>query len=116
MHPATWGNTDATPVVDLNNNGWGTNLAPSPAPTQESYHHYSDGSKDTPYGKYGKNSYHKGQKGQKGPGSKSRNSSHSQGKRGRDTYEDDKREREVKQKRLGTLMVRPLLKIGPSLC
>jgi hypothetical protein len=27
-----------------------------------------------------------------------RNSSHSQGKRGRDTYEDDKREREVKQK------------------
>ncbi len=55
---------------------------------------------DTPYGKHGKNSYYKGHKGkgQKGPGSTSRNSSHSQGKRGRDTYEDGKREREVKQK------------------
>jgi hypothetical protein len=96
----TWGNSNAPPVVDLHNNGWGANLAPSPAPTQDSYHKYSDESMDTPYGKYGKNSNYKGHKGkgQKGPGSKSRNSSHSQGKRGRDTYEDDKREREVKQK------------------
>ncbi len=55
---------------------------------------------DTPHGKYGKNSSHKGYKGKgrKGSGSKSRNSYHFQGKRGRDTYEDDKREREVKQK------------------
>jgi hypothetical protein len=96
----TWGNSNAPPIVDLNNNGWGTNPAPSPALTQESYHQYSDESMDTPHGKYGKNSYHKGYKGkgQKGSGSKSRNSSHSQGKRGRDTYEEDKREREVKQK------------------
>jgi hypothetical protein len=96
----TWGNSNAPPAVDLHNNGWGTNPAPSPAPTQESYHQYSDESMDTPYGKYGKNSYYKGHKGkgQKGSGSKSRHSSHSQGKRGRDTYEDDKREREVKQK------------------
>ncbi len=96
----TWGNSNAPPVVDLNNNGWGTNPAPSPAPTQESYHQYSDESMDTPHGKYGKNSYYKGYKGKghKGSGSKTRHSSHSHGKRGRDTYEDDKREREVKQK------------------
>ncbi len=95
-----WGNSNAPPVVDLHNNGWGTNPAPSPAPTQESYHQYSDESMDTPYGKYGKNSYYKGHKGkgQKGSGSESRHSSHSNGKRGHDTYEDDKREREVKQK------------------
>ncbi len=96
-----WGHSNAPPVVDLHNNGWGTNPAPfSPAPTQESYHQYSDESMDTPHGKYGKNSYHKGYKGKghKGSGSKSRNSSHSQGERGRDTYEDDRREREVKQK------------------
>jgi hypothetical protein len=37
-----WGNATAPPVVDLHNNGWGTNPAPSPAPTQESYHQYSD--------------------------------------------------------------------------
>jgi hypothetical protein len=51
------------------------------------------------YGKYGKSSYHKGFKGKghKGSGSKTRHASHSQGKRGRDSYEDDKREREVKQ-------------------
>ncbi len=94
----TWGNTTAPPVVDMNNNGWGTNPAPSPAPTQENYHQYSDESMDTPHGKYGKNSYRKGYKGKgrKGSGNKSHNSSHSQGKRGRDTYEEDKREREVK--------------------
>ena len=44
----TWGN-NAPPVVDLYNNGWGTNLAPSPAPTQESYHQYSDESMDPPH-------------------------------------------------------------------
>ena len=88
-----WGNSNVPPAVDLHNNGWGTNPAPSPAPTQESYHKYSDESMDTPHGKYGKNSHHKGYKGkgQRGTGSKSRNSSHSHGKRGRDTYEDDKR-------------------------
>ena len=55
---------------------------------------------DTPHGKYGKNSRQKGYKGkgQRGSGSKPHGSSHSQGKRGRDTYEEDKREREVKQK------------------
>jgi hypothetical protein len=68
----TWGNTNAPPVVDLNNNGWGTNPAPSPAPTQESYHQYSDESMDTPHGKYGKNSRQKGYKGkgQRGSGNK----------------------------------------------
>jgi hypothetical protein len=97
----TWGNSNAPPVVDLHNNGWGTNTSPSPAPTQESYHGFSDESMEPPtYGKYGKNSYHKGFKGKghKGSGSKTRHTPHSQGKRGRDSYEDDKRDREVRQK------------------
>jgi hypothetical protein len=98
---STWGNSNAPPVVDIYNNGWVTNPAPSPAPTQESYHGFSDESMEPPtYGKYGKNSYHKGFKGKghKGSGSKTRHAPHSQGKRGRDSYEDDKRDREVKQK------------------
>jgi hypothetical protein len=56
----TWGNTNAPPTVDMHNNGWGTTAALSPAPTQESYHGFSDESMEPPtYGKYGKNSYHK---------------------------------------------------------
>jgi hypothetical protein len=52
------------------------------------------------YGKYGKNSYQKGFKGKgnKGSGGKSTSRSYSQGKRGRDSYEDSKRDREVRQK------------------
>jgi hypothetical protein len=88
-------------LICTTNNGWGTTAAPSPALTQESYHGFSDESMEPPtYGKYGKNSYHKGFKGKghKGSGSKTRHAPHSQGKRGRDSYEDDKRDREVKQK------------------
>jgi hypothetical protein len=44
---------------------------------------------------YGKNSFNKGFKGK---GGKSCNAPHSQGKRGRDAYEDDKRDKEVRQK------------------
>jgi hypothetical protein len=97
----TWGNSNAPPIVDLHNNGWGTTSAPSPAPTHESYHGFSDESMEPPtYGKYGENSYHKGFKGKghKGSGSKTRHAPHSQGKRGRDSYKDDKRDSEVKQK------------------
>jgi hypothetical protein len=85
----TWGNSNAPPIVDLHNkNGWGTNVAPSPAPTQDSYHGFSDESMEPPtYGEYGKNSYHKGFKGKghKRSGSKTRHAPHSQGKRGRDS-------------------------------
>ncbi len=72
VNTPTWGNSNAPPVVDLYNNGWGTNPAPSPAPTQESYHQYSDESMDTPHDKYGKNSRQKGYKGkgQRGSGNK----------------------------------------------
>ncbi len=67
----TWGSSNAPPIVDLHNNGWGTSAAPSPAPTQESYHGFSDESMEPPntYGKYGKNSYHKGFKGKVHKGS-----------------------------------------------
>ncbi len=40
--PTTWGNSNAPPVVDLQNNGWGTTSATSPAPTQDSHHGFSD--------------------------------------------------------------------------
>jgi hypothetical protein len=89
----TWGNTNASLSSEPHNNGWG---APSPAPTHESSHGFSDESMEPPnYGKYGKDSHQKGFKGKghKGSGGKARNAPHSQGKRGRDSYEDSKRDR-----------------------
>ncbi len=91
IEPA-WGSTNAPCSAEPHNNGWG---APSPAPTQERYHGFSDSSMEQPtHRKYGKNSYQKGFKGKghKGPGGKAHNAPHSQGKQGRDSYEDWKRD------------------------
>jgi hypothetical protein len=90
-----WGNTgwNNVPLPNLDR-GWGsmTGNAPSPSPSN---HSYSDSSNEPP--RYGKNSFKNG----KGKGGKQNNvpqSLASGGKRGRESYEEDQRNRDVRHK------------------
>jgi hypothetical protein len=90
-----WGNIrkDNVPVPNIDH-GWGsmTGNAPSPSPSN---HNYSDSRYEPP--RYGKNSFKKG----KGKGGKQHNAPQSLasgGKRGRESYEEDQRNREVRHK------------------
>jgi hypothetical protein len=110
-------NTNAPPdAVDLHDNDWG---APSSAPTHESYHGFFDESMELPtYGKYGEFFYQKGFKGKGHKGIRRQEDT------SRSSLPRKARKRlirmkmasmiEKSSKRLGTLMVRPLLKSGLS--
>jgi hypothetical protein len=90
-----WGNTrwNNVPLPNLDH-GWGSMTANAPSPSP-SNHNYSDSSNKPP--RYGKNSFKKG----KGKGGKQNNAPQSLasgGKRGRESYEEDQRNRDVRHK------------------
>jgi hypothetical protein len=113
----TWGNSNAPPVVDLHNNGWGTTAAPSPAPTQENYHGFSDESMEPlTYGKYGKNITIRASRAKGIRDQEAKRATLLTPKESEDETRMKMTSVTVKSsKRLGTLMVRLLLKIGLSL-
>jgi hypothetical protein len=108
-----WGNIrrDNVPVPDLNH-GWGsmTGNDPSPSPSN---HGFSDSSNEPPRMQYGKNSFKKGKR----KGGKYHNAPQSLasgGKRGRESYEEDQRNREVRHKAWNSTVCQ-LPMLGPNL-
>ncbi len=90
-----WGNTrwNNVPLPNFDH-GWGSMAANAPSPSP-SNHNYSDSSNEPP--RYGKNSFKKG----KGKGGKQNNAPQSLasgGERGRESYEEDQRNRDVRHK------------------
>jgi hypothetical protein len=90
-----WGSTrrnDAPPPTF--DHGWGSMTGNAPSPSPSNYN-YSDSSNEPP--RYGKNSFKKG-KGKGGKQHSAPQSLVSGGKRGRESYEEDQRNREVRHK------------------
>jgi hypothetical protein len=86
----------ANPPVIEQDHGWDS-MTGNPSTSSESNHGYSDSSMNQPRQQYSKNSFKKG----KGKGSKHHNAPQSLasgGKRGRESYEEDQRNRDVRQK------------------
>jgi hypothetical protein len=93
-----WGNTrkNHAPTPNLDH-GWGSTIATGPSPSPSpSNHNYSDSSSEPP--RYGKNSFKKGNKGKGVNHHNAPQSLASGGKRGRESYEEDQRNREVRHK------------------
>jgi hypothetical protein len=92
-----WGNIrrENIPVFEYDH-GWGsmTGNDPSPSPSN---HGFSDSSNEPPHMQYGKNSFKKG-KGKGGKHHDAPQSLASGGKRGRESYEEDQRNRDVQHK------------------
>ncbi len=92
-----WGNIrrDNVPTPDLDH-GWGSMTGNDPSPSPSS-HGFSDSSNEPPRMRYGKNFFKKG----KGKGGKYHNAPQSLasgGKRGREYYEEDQHNRDVRHK------------------
>jgi hypothetical protein len=113
----TWGNSNAPPAVDLHNNGWGTNPAPSPAPTQESYLNIQMKAWTHRMASTGRTLIIRVIKAKAKRDQEAHPAIPLTPKESEDVTRMKMASVNVKSsKRLGTLMVRPLLKIGLSLC